>query len=144
MFHFLLQRHHFPIIFSQTVPEDFPQLSADITHDKYLLYRRNRTDRFQGIIQKMWVDLQLQILQLSLFVFQLLHITGLDQLIQFSEHTVELLIQHSDLITSSDFFAHGQISCLCTTEFSHQQFHTGRKIFTVPVNQPGHRHDQKQ
>lgn len=87
MFHFLLQRHHFPIIFSQTVPEDFSQLSADITHDKYLLYRRNRTDRFQGIIQKMWIDLQLQILQLRLFVFQLLHITGLDQLIQFSEHT---------------------------------------------------------
>ena len=60
MFHFLFQRHHFPIIFSQTVPEDLPQFSTDITHDKHLLHRRNGTDGLQRVIQKMGIDLCLE------------------------------------------------------------------------------------
>ena len=143
MLHFLLQRHHLSVVFSQTVPEDFSQFSTDITNDKYLLHRRDRADRLQGVIQKMRIDLQLQVLQLCLFIFQLLHITGFDQLIQFFQHTVKLLIQDSNLIASANLFSHRKVPCLRTAEFLHQKFHTGRKIFAVPVNQPGNRHDQQ-
>lgn len=61
MGHFLFQRNQLSVIFSQTVPEDLPQFSTDITHDKHLLHRRNGTDGFQRVIQKMGIDLELQI-----------------------------------------------------------------------------------
>ena len=106
MGHFLFQRNQLSVIFSQTVPEDLPQFSTDITHDKHLLHRRNGTDGFQRVIQKMGIDLELQIFQLCLFIFQFLNIAGLDQLIEFAKHPVKLLIQHCNLIGSTDFFAH--------------------------------------
>lgn len=112
--------YKFPVILPKVVAEDLPQPLADIADVKYLFYSSHGADGLQSVVEKVGVDLELQIFQLCLLVFQFADIVFLDQGIQFAQHMGKLAVQLCHLIVAGYRSVDVQITGLRFVEFLYQ------------------------